>query len=113
MPRAEWLLQAEAELEALARTDQIAIARAAAKLEALGSRLSLPHQSSVRGAEELRELRPKAGQSPWRVFYRCIGPELFKIGAVGPEYSVNRKGFQRSVSLAEERLSGCEEYRGG
>ena len=31
-------------------------------------------------------------------------------GAVGPEYLMNRKGFDQSVRLAEERLGEFEEY---
>lgn len=113
MPKAEWMPEAEAELAALPRTEQISIGRAAMKLETLGSKLSFPHQSAVRGTTGLRELRPKGGRSPWRAFYRQITQEVFKIGAVGPEYLVNRKGFARSVRLAEERLGEFEEYKGG
>ena len=113
MPKAEWLAEAEAELAALPRTEQLSIGRAAMRLEALGSKLSFPHQGAARGTTGLQELRPKNGRSPQRVFYRQIAPEVFKIGAVGPEYLVNRKGFDRSIRLAEERLSEFEEYGGG
>ena len=108
-PKAEWLAEAEAELAALARTEQLSIGRAAMKLEALGSQLSFPHQSAVRGNTGLRELWAKSGWSAWRAFYRRIAPEVFKIGAVGPEYLVHRNAFARSVRLAEERLSEFEE----
>ncbi len=112
MPKAEWRAEAEAELAALPRTEQLSIGRAATKLEALGSQLPFPHQSAVRGTTGLREVRPKSGGSSRRAFYRRIAPEVFKIGAVGPEYLVNRKGFDRSICLAEQRLSEFEEYEG-
>ncbi len=112
MPKAEWRAEAEAELAALPRTEQLSIGRAAVRLEALGSQLPFPHQGAARGTKGLQELRPKNGRSPQRVFYRQIAPEVFKIGAVGPEYLVNRKGFDRSIRLAEERLGEFEEYEG-
>lgn len=83
------------------------------RLEAPGSQLSFPHQSAVPGTTGVQELRPKGGGSSWRAFYRRIVPEVFKIGAVGLEYLANRKGFERSIRLAEERLSEFEEYKGG
>lgn len=69
------------------------------KLEALGIRLPFPHQSDVRGAEGIRELRPRGGRSRWRAFYRRIGDAMV-IGAVGPEAEVDRRGFRRAVRLA-------------
>lgn len=105
-----WQKEAIAELEMLPMGEKRAIADAQVKLETMGSALPFPHQSSVRGTDGLRELRPRAGRSRWRVFYRRVGPELFAIGAVGPEASVRPKGFRRSVRLAEERLSGFKEY---
>ena len=105
-----WWKEALAELEALPVSEKRAIADAQVKLETMGSALPFPHQSSVRGTDGLRELRPRAGRSRWRVLYRRVGPELFGIGAVGPEASVSPKGFRRIVRLAEERLSGFKEY---
>ena len=74
------------------------------KLAALGPGLRYPHQSEVRGGGGLRELRPRAGRSPWRAFYRQVG-RAFVIGAVGPEAQVDNRGFRRAVGVANERLS--------
>ena len=98
------LLDAEAELEALPLTEEVAVRAVMAKLEALGNRLPFPHQSAVRGAT-VRELRPRSGRSPWRAFYRRTGEENFLVGSIGPEAQVNPKGFKRAVRLAEQRLT--------
>jgi len=68
-----------------------------------GSQLPFPHASKVRGAVAIFELRPRAGHSAWRAFYRQIGAVMV-IGAIGPEAGVDARGFVRTVSLAEERL---------
>ncbi|MGH2772106.1 MAG: type II toxin-antitoxin system RelE/ParE family toxin [Actinomycetota bacterium] len=75
------------------------------KLEIFGPQLPYPHQSNVRGADDLRELRPRAGRSPWRAFYRRIG-DNFVIGAIGPEAEANPHGFRRAVRAAVTRLDG-------
>ena len=77
------------------------------KLEQAGEDLAYPHSSSVRGAANLRELRPRAGRSPWRGFYRRIGAEIV-IGAFGPEVQADPPGFVRAVRAAEERLDVAE-----
>jgi hypothetical protein len=56
---------------------------------------------AVRGG--VRELRPRGGRSPWRPLYRRIG-DVFVVLAVGPEAQNDRRGFDRAVSAAEERL---------
>ncbi|HEY5272804.1 MAG TPA: hypothetical protein VIJ34_06170, partial [Acidimicrobiales bacterium] len=66
------------------RPEEVAIRTVMLKLEALGSRLPYPHQSLVRGAQDLRELRPRSGRSPWRAFYRRVDTEEFLVGSVGP-----------------------------
>jgi hypothetical protein len=43
------------------------------------------------------------GRSPWRAFYRRIG-DLLVIGAIGPEANVDRPGFRRATTRAEDRL---------
>lgn len=78
--------------------------RAADNLAAIGSALGHPHTSQVRGAEHLRELRPRPGRSPWRAFYRRLGDELV-IGGIGPEAEVNPRGFRAAVATAERRLA--------
>lgn len=82
------------------------------KLEALGSRLSFPHQSAVKGVPNLRELRPRSGRSRWRAFYRLLG-EGFVIAAVGPEANVNRREFNRTVLVAIERLDSLSQGEPG
>lgn len=99
------LHEVEEELARLPRPEEVAIRTVMLKLEALGSRLPYPHQSLVRGADDLRELRPRSGRSAWRAFYRRVGAEEFLIGSIGPEAVVNPQGFKRSVRLAEERLA--------
>jgi hypothetical protein len=78
------------------------------RLQALGPTLGHPHSSAVVSAVSLRELRPRAGRSRWRAFYRQVG-QVFVIGAVGPEADVNRQGFRRAVVAAERRLDEVKE----
>ncbi len=99
--------QAEAELQRIPAAERVALLNAAQKLEALGPPLGYPHSSAVRGADRLRELRPRAGRSPWRGFYRRFG-EVFVLAAVGPEAEVDPRGFKRAVVAAEERLEEVE-----
>lgn len=56
--------EAAAELGALPDPEKLAMDHAIEKLEALGDRLPFPHTSAVKGADRLRELRPRAGRSP-------------------------------------------------
>jgi hypothetical protein len=53
------------------------------KLTVFGPALPFPHSSAIQGAERLRELRPRAGRSPWRGFYRRLG-DVLVISAIGP-----------------------------
>jgi hypothetical protein len=77
------------------------------KLVALGARLQFPHQSDVRGAPRLRELRPRAGRSPWRGIY-AWAQGRFVILSVGPEAVQDPRGYARSVAQAYERLAQIE-----
>lgn len=82
------------------------------KLEAGGVTLGAPHTSQVKGST-VRELRPRRGRSPWRGLYRRIGDTMV-IAAIGPEAQANRRGFDRAVRRAEERLdriASAEEMR--
>ena len=90
--------------------EKVAMQSAVEKLKVLGDRLPFPHSSKVRGATRLRELRPRAGRSPWRAFYRRIENTMV-IGAIGPEARSNRHGFARSISSAEQRLDEAEGVR--
>lgn len=75
---------AEEELRALPATERAAMLHAFEKLEVYGDQLPFPHSSRVKGATQLRELRPRAGRSPWRAFYRRVVDALV-FGAIGPE----------------------------
>lgn len=81
-----------------------------AKLQALGPSMPYPHGSDIRGARGLWTLRPPAGRSPWRAFYRRIRDELV-VGAIGPEAERNPRGFQRAVQDAQLRLDDHHEER--
>jgi len=97
------LAQVEIELNALPSAERGALLNVIEKLRAIGVFLGAPHTSQVKGSS-LRELRPRAGRSPWRAFYRRVGNELV-IGAIGPEALHDRQGFNRSVVAAEGRIS--------
>ena len=94
--------EAEEELAGLPVGEQRSMQAAFEKLEQYGDRLPFPHSSKVVD-RNLRELRPRAGRSPWRAFYRRIG-DIIMVGAIGPEAKVDPQGFRRLTSLAEGRL---------
>jgi hypothetical protein len=99
---------ARAELAALPVSEQRAIDHAVEKLVALGAQLPFPHASKVQRAATLFELRPRAGRSRWRAFYRQVGAVMV-IAAVGPEALVDPRGFARAVEAARQRLAALEE----
>lgn len=86
-----------------------AIDNAVDKLASLGPLLPFPHSSKVMGdpGGSLRELRPRAGRSPWRCIYARIG-DVFVIAAVGPEAQKDKTGFGRTVDKAKARLAEIE-----
>lgn len=55
--------EAWAELQALPRSEPLAILNALDKLHELGIQLGFPNTSKVQGVRDLRELRPRAGRS--------------------------------------------------
>ncbi|MHB1772315.1 MAG: type II toxin-antitoxin system RelE/ParE family toxin [Acidimicrobiales bacterium] len=104
-----YLPAAQREHEALPARERHALYNAVAKLQALGPALGYPHTSAVQGAQDqLRELRPRAGRSPWRGLYRLIG-DRFVIAAIAPEAQHDLKGFTRACEAAAKRLSELEE----
>jgi hypothetical protein len=103
-----YLWEAAVEQRRLPMNELLALRHALEKLEAYGPLLPAPHQKHVVGAERLRELRPRAGRSRFRAFYRQVGDAML-IAAIGPEYQVDRIGFQRAVRVAEQRLRAFEE----
>ncbi len=97
--------EAEAELARLPPGERAAMAAAIEKLETFGDRLSYPHSSAVEGVgATLRELRPRAGRSPWRAFYRRVG-DVMVVAAIGPEAKSNPNGFRRATTAALDRLN--------
>lgn len=102
--------QADVELNKVPAREGVAIVNALDKLRAAGPALGYPHTSRVRGAGDLREVRPRQGRCAWRVFYRQIGDALV-VGSVGPEAQVDPKGFRRAIRSAETRLDEVEEGR--
>jgi hypothetical protein len=103
-----YLPEAEQERAALPKPERAALINADAKLGAYGPMLGYPHTSAVRGAEGLRELRPRAGRSAYRALYRQVG-RVFVVAAVGPEAQSDPRGFDRAVRRAQERLAKVEE----
>ncbi len=105
--------EAEAERDRLPRGERLAIANAVEKLETFGPGLPFPHQSKAMGGADLRELRPRAGRSPWRPLYRRVAEDTFVIAAIAPEAETGRRGFQQAVRRAEKRLDELDTRRGG
>lgn len=92
----------------LPKAERNAMFHAIEKLEAFGPRLGYPHTSAVQGFPGLRELRPRAGRSPWRALYRRVG-DVFVIAAIGPEAQADHRGFDRAARRAVARLEELEE----
>lgn len=76
--------KADLEPAKLPSAEATAIFHAFEKLKALGPALPDPHSSNVNAADKIRELRPRAGNSPWRALYRRMG-DVFVIAAISPE----------------------------
>jgi hypothetical protein len=112
-PSSSWQVlyhpNARAEADALPSHERKAIDSAVDKLAALGPKLSFPHSSKVMGDSggSLRELRPRAGRSPWRCIYERIG-DVFVVGAIGPEAQNDKAGFDSAVRAAKARFNDIE-----
>lgn len=105
-----YLPEAERERTLLPPVERAALINADRKLQALGPQLPYPHSSAVKGADRLRELRPRGGRSPWRAPYRRFG-DAFVVAAVAPEAQVDGRKFDAACRAAERRLSRIEEDR--
>ncbi len=99
------------ELAGLPEREREALLRALEKLEAAGPLLAFPHSSAVKSSAGLRELRPRRGSSPWRAFYRRLG-DCLVVAAIGPEATVDHRGFLAAVRRAETRLAALEDDGG-
>ena len=98
---------AKKELAALTTQEKGAVDNAMKKLEAIGPALGHPYSSAVQSSDRIRELRPRAGRSPWRAFYRRID-DVFLVGSVGPEAQVDSRLFNKAVRAAEKRINEVE-----
>jgi hypothetical protein len=94
--------EAREELAKLPSNEKTALDNVMTKLQELGPALGYPHCSHVQGAQDVRELRPRAGRSRWRAFYGRVG-EVYVVAAIGPEADVDRRGFRRAITAAEHR----------
>jgi len=90
--------------------ERSALLHAVEKLEAFGPHLPFPHSSAVQGFAGLRDLRPRAGRSPWRALYARVG-DVFVIAAIGPEAQVDRRRFTKAARAALARLAELEGWR--
>lgn len=103
-----YLPEAEGERRRRPAVEKAALINADRKLQALGPQLPYPHSSAVKGADRLRELRPRGGRSPWRALYRQVG-DVFVVAGVAPEAQVDSRKFDAACRAAECRLSQIEE----
>ena len=94
--------EAREELKALPPDELRAMFNALEKLQVIGAQLPYPHSSQVQGTQ-LRELRPRAGRSPWRVLYQRIDDRLV-VAAIAPKAQHDPRGFRRAVKRAQKRL---------
>jgi len=81
------------------KAERKAIYATVAKLRVLGEQLTPPHMKPLQGraARTLRELRPRRGDSPWRLIYRRRG-EGYVVLAVA-----HKDDFDATVQRAAER----------
>jgi hypothetical protein len=99
--------EAEAELDALPVKERVAVMQRSRNWPRSARRCRSPHQSNVKGAERLRELRPRSGRSPWRPLYGRVA-DTFVVVAVGPEALVDPRRFRRTLAAATKRLDEIE-----
>ncbi len=71
------------------------------KLEVQGLQLGHPHSSSINGATfALRELRPRAGASPIRIFY-AYDPARDAVLIIGGDKSGNPRFYDEMLPVVE------------
>lgn len=99
--------EAREELQALPPDELRAMFNALEKLQVVGAQLPYPHSSQVQGTQ-LRELRPRAGRSPWRALYQRLGDRLV-VAAIAPEALHDSRGFDRAVRAAQRRLDAMRD----
>ena len=90
-----------------------AVLNARRLLAECGFQLDYPHTSAVRGSGlGLRELRPRAGRSRYRVLYRRFGGALVLL-SLAPEAQHQPRGFAQAIARAEERARTVTEHENG
>lgn len=101
--KVDYVVAAVHELHELPVNEQTAMANAFEKLQLYGDRLAYPHSSQVQGTT-LRELRPRAGRSPWRALYQRVGDTTL-VAAIIPEAQHDPRKFRRGVVNATDRIA--------
>lgn len=69
-----------------------------------------PHTSRVLGVSRVWELRPRAGRSVTRAFYRIIDGVVV-IAVIGPEAQSDPRGFKKATVEAQWGLDVHEASR--
>jgi hypothetical protein len=102
----------EEELLRLPKLERTAVIRGRGEAGSLRTTAGVsPYERGARPcrvAGALRELRPRAGRSPWRVLYRRVGA-VFVLAAIGPEAVSDQRGFDQAAVRAGARLDQVEE----
>jgi hypothetical protein len=92
----------EAWYMALEREEAPAVTRVIDLLAEKGVTLGEPHSSAIRGSKcALRELRPKAGRSPLRVFY-AFDPRRQAVLLIGGDKSGDPRFYDAMIPKAEK-----------
>lgn len=103
-----YLVGVLSEIGQLPPAERKAMVNALDKLAILGEELGYPHTSQIKGTA-LRELRPRAGRSPWRALYQRHADTLV-IARICPEAQHDPRQFQRAITTAMTRL---DHYKSG
>ena len=88
--------------ETLTIPEQDGVTDVVGLLETFGPNLPAPHSSDVRGSRHgrLRELRPRAGNSPLRIFY-AFDPLRTAILLIGGDKSGDKRFYRRFIRIAD------------
>jgi hypothetical protein len=92
----------EAWFDSLDKRGKADVVRVVGLLELFGVQLEYPHSSSIKKSDAIRELRPRRGKSPLRVFY-TFDPRRDAVLLVGGEKSPRLYG---QVVAVAERIFG-------
>lgn len=87
--------------KSLKKADKDTVAIVVDMLEEAGFALGHPHSSAIQGSRyALRELRPKQGHSPLRVFY-VFDPRRQAVLLIGGDKSGDKTFYRRTIPRAE------------